>query len=305
MTLQQLRYVVAIEQSGSFTAAAKKMFISQPSISAMVGELEKELGTDIFKRGRQGVILTADGKEFLKYAYQMLECETAISKRFSPGHVKLAHQFSVSSQHYTFVVNAISELEKILKNTSYNLRLKETLTSTVIEDVAKQRSEVGVIFLSDISEKYIRRLLKANYLDFAPLIEAKTSVFLHRSHPLAQRDSVTTEDLEPYPCVIYDQANDLPLYYSEEVSIPTFRPQKQLYTTDLYTSLVLMRNNGAYNIGSGILMPDISDFVAVELAGFAPITIGWIGLQNSILSDIGMEFIRLVQERLDECKVNP
>ena len=228
MTLQQIRYVIAIEQEGSFSEAAKKMFVSQPSISAMVKDLETELGITIFQRGRQGVILTVDGKEFLKYAYQMLDCESMIQSRFFPGASKLSQHFSVSSQHYTFVINAFAKLESRLKNSPYHLRLKETLTSEVIQDVAKQRSEIGVIFLSDSSEKYIRRLLKTNYLDFAPLVQVKSCAFFHSSHPLAGRQSVTTDDLAPYPCIIYDQADNHMMYFSEEISIPSFKPEKQI-----------------------------------------------------------------------------
>lgn len=298
MTLQQIRYVIAIEQQGSFSEAAKKMFISQPSISAMVKELEQELGITIFQRTRQGVVLTADGKEFLKYAYQMVDCESAIQSRFSPGSGKLRQQFSVSSQHYTFVINAFSQLENQLKNAPYNLRIKETLTSEVISDVAKQRSEIGVIFLSDISEKYILRLLKNNYLSFTPLIQVTPCVFLHESHPLAQRENISTEDLENYPCIVYDQADDHMLYYSEEISIPVFKPEKQIYVTDLYTAIKLMESCQAYNIGTGILDKGLSTFRAVPLEGHGMITIGWISLQNSVLSALGAEFVSLLENQL-------
>lgn len=298
MTLQQLRYVIAIEQQGSFSEAAKKLYISQPSISAMVKELEQELDITIFQRTRQGVILTADGKEFLKYAYQMMDCESAIQSRFSPGAGKLRRNFSVSSQHYTFVINAFSLLESQLRNAAYNLRLKETLTSEVINDVARQRSEIGVIFLSDISEKYILRLLKSNYLTFTPLVQVKPCVFLHESHPLAQASCVSTEDLENYPCIVYDQADDHMMYYSEEISIPVFKPEKQIYVTDLYTAVKLMESCQAYNIGTGILDKDLTTFRAIPLEGFGLITVGWISLQNSALSSLGAEFISLLEHQI-------
>ena len=298
MTLQQIRYVIAIEQQGSFSEAAKKMFISQPSISAMVKDLETELGITIFQRTRQGVILTADGKEFLKYAYQMMDCESTIQSRFSPGAGKVCQQFSVSSQHYTFVINAFSTLESRLKNAPYNLRIKETLTSEVINDVAKQRSEIGVIFLSDISEKYILRILKSNYLNFTPLIQVQPCVFFHENHPMAQRKSVSIEELDDYPCIIYDQADDHMMYYSEEISIPIFKPEKQIYVTDLYTAIRLMESCEAYNIGTGILEKGLSTFRAIPLEGHGLITIGWISLQNSVLSPLGTEFVSLLEGQL-------
>lgn len=300
MTLQQLRYVIAIEQNGSFCEAAKKMFISQPSISAMIKSLEDELGITIFQRSRQGALLTPDGKDFLKYAYQMLDCEEMILSRFSSSTLQARRQhFSVSSQHYSFVVNAFASLQNQMKGPMYNLRLKETLTSIVIDDVAKQRSEVGVIFLSDMSEKYIRRILKSNHLDFAPLAKAKTCVFLSASHPLAGAASVTVEDLRQYPCIIYDQADDLPLYFSEETNVPDFKPDKVLSITDLWTSIVLLQETQAYNIGSGILdRRGGIECCVVPVEGASPLTIGWIGLQNSILSPIGTEFISLLQDEI-------
>ena len=298
MTLQQIRYVIAIEQQGSFSEAAKKMFISQPSISAMVKDLEAELGITIFQRSRQGVVLTADGKEFLKYAYQMLDCERMIQSRFSPGAGNLRQSFSVSSQRYTFAINAFSILESRLKASSYNLRIKETRTSEIISDVARQQSEIGLIFLSDISEKYILRLLKSNHLSFTPLIQVDPCVFLHESHPLAAKARISTDELEEYPCIIYDQADDHMLYFSEELSIPVFKPEKQIYITDLYTSIKLMETCQAYNIGTGILEEQLSSFRAIPLAEANPITIGWISLQNSALSPLGSEFISLLEEQL-------
>ena len=300
VTLQQLRYVIAIEQNGSFSKAAKSLFVSQPSISALVADLEQELDIAIFERTSKGVILSADGKEFLKYAHQLVDESDAIKEYFREHKNNQPVFFSVSSQHYSFAIRAFIDLEQSVNHSRYVLRLKETQTLTVIEDVAKQRSEVGIIFLSDFSDRHIRKVLYNNNLVFHELVSTAPHVFVHKSHPLAGRDALGVEDLEAYPCVIYDQHDNIPFYFSEELTIATYRPSKILYASDLYVSVCMMRDCGAYNIGTGILSPGLAldDIVSVPMVGQEPMVVGWIALQNHQLSDLGDRFIQIVMQYL-------
>ena len=73
MTIQQLRYMITVAEKGSITEAAKFLFISQPSLSDAVRQVEKEAGVTIFTRCRAGVALTKEGMEFLGYARQVVQ----------------------------------------------------------------------------------------------------------------------------------------------------------------------------------------------------------------------------------------
>ena len=298
MTLQQLRYVIAIGKHGSFNSAAKNLHVSPPSISALVKDLESERCVSLFRRTGRGIVWTPEGMEVLKYAHQMIDREEDIKERFRRQRERPPVLFSVSSQHYTFVVDVFTKLENSLDADRYALRLKETLPSTVISDVAKQRSEIGVIYSSDFSEKHIGRLLRENNLSFTPLFSAVPHVFVRREHPLTRKTSLTPEDLAPYPCIVYDQNNDVPPYFAEEIVLSDFKPAKTLYVSDLFSCPFMLERCDAYNIGTG-LIPEHRDsgaYAALPLEGQTPMTVGWIGLTNATPSPLGERFVSMLRE---------
>jgi DNA-binding transcriptional LysR family regulator len=311
MTLQQLRYIITIERCGSFSEAAKKLYTTQPNVSTSVKELEDELGITIFLRSKKGITITQEGKEFLAYAYQMAEKEDEIKKYFRRCKEEPVVNFSVSSQHYLFVIDSFVKLERSLDTTKYALRLKETQTAMLIEDVARLRSEIGVLALSEFTEKHIYKLLNDSNLVFHPLLSVSPKVFMSEKHPLAGAEQVTLEELNLYPCIIYDQNDDMALYFSEESIVPDFRPNKTLYTSDLLTSIYLMERCDAFNIGTGLgaelftllfLEKAIAAVPAtVPVYGQPPITIGWIALKNRELSSLGRDFISMLEGYMSSC----
>ena len=83
MTLQQLKYAVTVAECGTISAAAEKLFISQPSLTTAIRELESEMGVTIFSRTNRGVIVSREGEEFLGYARQILSQAQLLQERFS------------------------------------------------------------------------------------------------------------------------------------------------------------------------------------------------------------------------------
>lgn len=301
MTLQQLRYIITIERCGSFSEAAKQLFTTQPNVSTLVKELEMELGIAIFLRSKKGITITQEGKELLAYAYQMTEKEDGIKNHFRSCKEEPVTNFSVSSQHYLFVVEVFLKLENSLDAKKYALRLKETQTGTLIEDVARLRSEIGVLVLSKFTEKHIYKLLNDKNLMFRPLFSVHPKVFMSPKHPLAGAKWVTLDELNRYPCIIFDQDDDMALHFSEEGIVPDFRPNKTLYVSDLLTSIYSMDRCDAFNIGTGVGTELAVQLfrekvgVAVSLHGQPAITIGWIALKNGELSPLGQVFISMLE----------
>jgi DNA-binding transcriptional LysR family regulator len=291
MTLQQLRYVIAISETGSLNKAAEQLYVAQPSLTSSIKELEKELGITIFNRSGRGVSLTSDGVEFLSYARQVYQqYENMMEKYGKIGGLK--KKFGVSTQHYSFAVKAFVEMVKSFDATKYEFALRETRTRNVIDDVSTQKSEIGILYLSDFNRKIVSKLLYNNNLEFHRLLECDSCVYLWREHPLAKRSSISFKDLEEYTCISYEQGDNSSFYFAEEV-LSTYDYRKIIKADDRATLLNLMVGMNAFTLCSGIITEDLngSDYIAVPLAGDDRMTIGYIKKARVELTDLGRNYI--------------
>lgn len=256
MTLKQLRYVVTVAETGNITEAASKLFIAQPSLTASIQELEKEFGIRIFERGKKGISLTKEGEEFLGYARQVLDQTKLIEERYT-GASAGKHKFSVSSQHYSFAVEAFVELLKEYGGDKYEFHMRETQTYEIIEDVARMRSEVGILYLNSFNETVILKTLRDNNLTFEPLFTAKPHVFIGKSSPLAKKKKLTTEDLKPYPRLSYEQGSHNSFYFSEEI-LSTLDCDKEIVVCDRASLFNMLVGLNGYTICSGIISEELN-----------------------------------------------
>ena len=291
MTLTQLRYVIEVAEAGSISAAAARLFIAQPSLSKAVGELEAEMGVRIFERGARGVRPTDEGTRFLSYARQVVEQADLLESQYLHAEPR-RRVFAVSSQHYAFVVNAFVGLVREIGREKYEFSLREGTTQGIIEDVRTQRSEVGVIYLSDFNREIIEGAVKRAELRFEPLFTASPHVFVSRTSPLAGRSSVTLGDLEPFPRLTYDQGSQNSFYFSEELH-STQMVDKQIVVTDRATLFNLLIGLDGYTISSGVLSADLNgeDIVAVPLESDEHMEIGYLHAAGRPLSSVAERYV--------------
>lgn len=250
MTLQQLKYVIEVAEKGSITEAAKSLFISQPSLSAAIHELEQETATTIFLRNSRGIRLTPEGAEFLGYARQVVQQAALIEDKYI-AHSAVKQRFSVSTQHYSFTSSAFVELVRAQGGEAYEFVLREGKTYDTIHDVRTLRSEMGVIYMCSFNEAVLSKMLREANLDFSELFAAKPHIFVGRNNPLAGRRVVTLEDLMPLPCLTYEQGDQNAFYFSEEI-LSTLNHDKSIKVTDKGTIIDLMVGTNGYTISSGI-----------------------------------------------------
>ena len=296
MTLQQLKYVIAVVTYGSISEGAKQLFISQPSLSNAIKELEKELGIEIFRRTPRGITLSAEGSEFLSYARQVVEQADLLEEHYS-GSSKVKRICSISTQHYAFAVEAFLKMLSELDRDSYEYTLRETRTGEIIDDVRNLHSEVGVLYINDFNRKVILKLLKENGLVFHPLFRAEPHVFLSRSHPLAGEKSVKLEQLEEYPFVCFEQGQLNSFYFSEEIC-STYSYKKQIHVSDRATLFNLLEGLNGYTISSGVLGGDINSgsITAVPLVTDEDMLIGWIENTRTGLSAAARRYIDMLEQ---------
>lgn len=302
MTLQQLKYILAISETGSMNKAAEQLYVSQPSLTSSVQELEKEIGIKIFNRSGRGVTLTNDGSEFIRYAKQVVGQFDILSEKYiNKGSIK--KKFGVSTQHYSFAVKAFVEMVKEFDTSKYEFAVRETKTAEIISDVATLRSEIGIIYLNDFNRKSITKLLSSNGLDFHSLTKCSPYVYLWKGHPLADEKKITFEQLADYPCLSFEQGDNSSFYLAEEI-LSTNEYQRIIKANDRATMLNLMIGLNGYTLCSGIICEELngSDYTAVPFdCGDTDeaMEIGYITLKNVILSEMAEIYINELKAYLN------
>lgn len=298
MTFQQLKYVITVAETGTITEAAGKLYVSQPSLTKAIHELEKEMNIVIFNRTNKGISLSREGDEFLGYARQVLDRAAILEDKYKGGHGG-KKKFCVSTQHYSFAVNAFVDLIKQYGQDEYDFSLRETQTYEIIEDVARMRSEIGILFLNDFNEVVMDKILKSHDLEFHLLFIAKPHVFISRNHPLAGREIITNEELEQYPYLSYEQGEHNSFYFSEEIFSP-FERKKNIRVRDRATLFNLLIGLNGYTVCSGVIDEKLNgkDIIAVPLAQESNMRIGYISHRKGMISRVGNSYLEALNQYL-------
>jgi DNA-binding transcriptional LysR family regulator len=298
MTLQQLIYLVTAAECGNMTEAAAKLYISQPSLSAAIRNLEEEMGVTAFSRTNKGITVTREGEELLSYARMLLEQSENMKDHFCNSKHQIP-KFSVSCQHYSFAVNAFVDVIKTFDADRYNFIMRETQTGEIIDDVANGKSEIGVIFLSEHNEEILSKLIRNNNLIFEELYVAKPHIFIYKHHPLAKKDKITLDDLTQYPYLVYEQGTRNSFYFSEEF-ISTLDFPKIIQVRDRATLFNLVIGLNGFTVSSGIIDHRLNGphIIAKPLIADQTMHIGIVKKKNMILSRYAHKYIEALKEHL-------
>lgn len=299
MTLQQLKYVITVANTGTITEAANRLFISQPSLTNAIHELEKEMNITIFNRTNKGISISKEGEDFLGYARQVLEQAVILEDKYKGGSGG-KKQFCVSTQHYSFAVNAFVDLIKEYGQDEYDFSLRETQTYEIIEDVARMRSEIGILFLNDFNETVLGKILKSHELEFHPLFVARPHVFISRKHPLAGNAVITNEELEQYPYLSFEQGEHNSFYFSEEIFSVVER-KKNIRVRDRATLFNLLIGLNGYTVCSGVIDKKLNgkDIIAVPLADESEMRVGYITHKKGMMSRLAATYLEALKKYVE------
>ena len=294
MRIQQLVYLEKIAEKGSINEAAKDLFLTQPSLSNAMKDLEQEMNIQLLVRHKNGVSLTEEGREFLVYARQILDQVNLMEEKYK-RKTKRKRDFSVSAQHYAFVVHAFVALIRQEAGDEYQFTLRETETQNILEDLMKFKSELGILYLNNFNRQVMKKLFKEKNLEFTPLFTAKPHVFISRENPLASQSSITLEELEDYPYLSYEQGEENSFYFAEEI-LSTMEHKKSIKVSDRATIFNLMVGLNGYTISSGIISSELNDdkIVAIPLAIEDELEIGYLKHHQMELSPVAYIFLELL-----------
>lgn len=296
MTLQQLKYLVTVAECKNITVAAEKLFISQPSLSAAIHNLEKEMGVTAFVRSNKGVSVTREGEELLSFARNLLEQADIMKDRFCNDKSRMP-KFSVSCQHYSFAVNAFVDVVNKYDANIYSFILRETQTGEIIDDVANGRSELGILYLFENNEDVLTKLFKKNDLVFEEIFKASPHVFISKNHPLANNEIITLEELKPYPYLVYEQGKRNSFYFSEEFLSVLDMP-KNIQVRDRATLFNLAIGLNGFTVSSGVIDKELNgeDIISKRLDMDCTMRIGLIKKKNIILSRYAISYIDAIKK---------
>ncbi len=300
MTLQQLKYVVTVADKGTISEAAKELFLSQPSLTNAIKELEQEMQLTIFNRTNKGIVVSNAGDEFLSYARQVLEQANLLEERFLNGN-KQSPRFSVSTQHYSFAVNAFVDVIREFGQNQYDFTLRETQTYEIIEDVTRLKSEIGVLYTSSKNEEVIMKFIKQNGLEFKKLFLAKPHVFISSKHPLAEKETITIEELEEYPYLSFEQGEYNSFYFSEEI-LSTLGRNKNIKVRDRATLFNLAVGLNGYTVSTGVISKELNgeNIIARPLMENEHMCVGTIKQKNMPLSRYGYAYMEALKRHVSQ-----
>lgn len=295
MTLNQLHYVITVADCRSMNEASRSLFISQPSLSAAVKELEREIGIEIFRRNNRGISVTPAGEEFLGYARQVVEQYELIQNRYV-NKQNIKKKFSVSMQHYSFAVDAFVKMVKQFGMDEYEFAVHETKTYEVIEDVKNFRSEIGILYLNDFNRAVLTKLFQESKLEFHEILRCGIYVYMWKGHPLAQKEEISLEELDEYPCLSFEQGANNSFYFAEEV-LSTYAYKQLIKANDRATLLNLMVGLNGYTLCSGIICESLngSDYCAVKLKSDEIMTIGYLNRKGTAISKLGQKYLEEIK----------
>ncbi len=307
MTLQQIKYALAVAKAGSMNKAAEELYITQSTLSSAIRSLEEEAGITIFLRTGKGASVTPDGAEFLTYAGRVYEQYGLLQEKYGKG-ANIKRKFGVSSQHYSFAVKAFAEAVKRFDTLKFDFAIRETRTLDVINDVGSMRSEIGILFKSEFNGKVIDKLLAENDLEFTPLIDCRAYVYLWKGHPLANEPSISLGQLKEYPCMCFEQGDGASAYFAEEI-LSDAEYNRVIRSTDRATQLNLMVSLNGYTLCSGIICEELNGnlYKAVpfrEEGGElnSNMRIGYISKRSGRLSEFAEVYIDEIRKYLGEIK---
>ena len=300
MTLTQLKYAITVAHARSMNEAARRLFISQPSLSSAIKELETEIGIDLFRRTNRGVSVTPEGEEFIGYARQVVEQYQLIESKYVEKENQ-KKKFSVSMQHYTFAVNAFVEMVRQFGMEEYEFAVHETKTYDVIQDVKNFKSEIGILYVNEFNRKVLTKLFHECNLEFHELLKCSIYVYMWKGHPWANRKEIELEELNEYPCLSFEQGTYNSFYFAEEV-LSTFEYKQLIKVDDRATILNFMVGLNGYTLCSGIICEDLngSDYCAVKLDSDEIMTIGYIARKGVNISALGKKYLEEISRYKDK-----
>ena len=301
MTLQQIKYLLCIVETGSIGQAAKKLFVAQSRLSAAIKELEHEFNLTIFHRNSRGVVLTHQGEEFCTDLRQMYNYYEYINEKYRQKSFA-STCLCIAAHHHMCSEGVFLDLADSIDYQKYRFSYLEGTNSAVLDMVERGTADLGFMFFNEQIDAVFFQELRKRRLVFCQISRGYPHAYMYKTHPLAKESQVSSAALIKYPFVSYNATDDLAGIYTTITGLSS-KNQRIYRVSDRAAAYVILQNCHASLIGSGYLSEyEISNgIISVPITDAGHIVVGYIKQENHILTEVATKFITLVESQCLSC----
>lgn len=198
MNLMHLKYAVEVAETGSINKAAEKLYIGQPNLSRAIKELESSLGVAVFERCPKGMIPTAEGETFLKYAKTILKQVDEVEGMFKNGSIQ-KKRFSLSAPRASYVADALARFSKSLTGEcEIEVLYKETNSARTIKNVQQEDYKLGIIRYAEDYDTHYKSVMDDKDLEYEVITTFSYVLLMSKNSKLAKKQDISFSDLHDY-----------------------------------------------------------------------------------------------------------
>ncbi|WP_256760916.1 LysR family transcriptional regulator [Cohnella sp. WQ 127256] len=285
VNIENIEAFVYVIHCGSFNKAAEALYLSQPSVTARIQSLERELDCKLFDRQGKQVQITEEGKRFLPYAQQILLTYQkgklyVNQKRSQPEEFRIGCTVSVSNY---IIPELLPRLKHMFPNTQY--RISTGTTDDIVNKVLNKEVDIG--FVRNVNHPHLQSI---------KFYEDPISLYAYENHPFVGMDSLTVEEIAEQPLVFFEcgALDWLRIHRVFENLAQPPNIQIQTDNSEMAKKLVL-RQAGISFLPGLCVQQEIADGKLVPL--YVPETVG-ISLQTNVISNHG-EHLQFLKEIIE------
>lgn len=241
MNILHMKYAYEVARVGSINKASELLLIAQPNLSRSIKELEADLGITIFDRSAKGMMLTAQGAEFIEYAKKILSSIEELEHLYrSPDAVK--QKFSVSVPPISYLTDAFTSFTRSIVCESAEIVFKETTLPETIKNVLDLDSKLGIIRYAEKYDRYFSEMFDEKSIAHERITEFRYRLCMSCDSPLAKYDTIRIKDLSSFVEVASIEPYVIAESYESCVDEDD-APRKKIYLYDSESQFELLAEN--------------------------------------------------------------
>ena len=298
MTLQQLKYLLAIAEHWSMSKAATELYVSQPSLSNSVKELEKELSINIFERTNRGVNITNEGERLIQHARIILDQCMSIQ---NIACTKKAQTLRVVGHNFIQPIRAFAKTaQKLIGKNDLDLSYMKVNAYKIVDEIYHENADLGIFIALNRIQKDVHNFLDARHLEFIPLVKTRYYIYIHTCDPLLHNQGMLYQNLKDHVFIhSMERMNesDFKVLFNRCFSFVNLN--KRIFVQTQNQQFELIRANKSYGLGPQIAPEILDQYELIQLP--VPDTfaeIGYIKRKNKILSEEANLYITALEEEL-------